>query len=151
MLDPTDGNVSRIARDLGALVDGNFRLELDSALIYDGVRVLANALRHMDHMARSRSLNCSKDDNWDHGWSLMAYMRASSLRGLTGNIRFDNEGFRSDFAMDIVELSANGLEKVGTWNSTEGVNISRPTPPKLDKEGESLHNKSFIVLISLVG
>lgn len=52
--------------------------------------------------------------------------------------------------MDIVELTSEGLKKVGTWNSTEGVNISRPTITDLEGEGESLHNKSFVVLTSLV-
>lgn len=52
--------------------------------------------------------------------------------------------------MDIIELTQNGLEKIGAWNVTEGVNMSRPELPGLGGEEDSLHNKSFVVLTSLV-
>lgn len=77
MLDPTDENVSKVAQAIGAVSeDGRFQLGLDSALVYDGIKVLAYALKHLHHMARGKSLNCSSQDNWEHGFSLVTYMRA---------------------------------------------------------------------------
>ena len=37
------------------------------------------------------------------------------INGLTGLISFDKEGFRRDISLDIVELSKDGLEKVGRY------------------------------------
>ena len=34
------------------------------------------------------------------------------LEGLTGKIKFDSRGLRSDFELDIVELKKDGLQKV---------------------------------------
>lgn len=34
------------------------------------------------------------------------------IDGLTGLVKFDEEGFRSDFEIDILELMSHGLEKV---------------------------------------
>lgn len=36
------------------------------------------------------------------------------LDGLTGIIKFDEDGFRSDFEVDILEVMAHGFEKAGT-------------------------------------
>ena len=34
------------------------------------------------------------------------------LEGLTGNIKFDQQGLRTEFTLQIVELKKHGLEKV---------------------------------------
>jgi hypothetical protein len=76
----------------------------------------------------------------------------SKLHGLTGLVQFDNEGLRTNIALDIMELSYNGLHRIGTWNSTEndGLRITRLLPPPSGQENESLQNKTFIVLTALV-
>jgi hypothetical protein len=74
------------------------------------------------------------------------------LHGLTGLVQFDHEGLRTNIALDIVELSYNGLQRIGTWNSTEndGLRITRLLPPPSRQDNESLQNKTFIVLTALV-
>lgn len=66
-------------------------------------------------------------------------------------VKFDNEGFRSDILLDIVELTAGGITKVGYWNSSENLNITRPEREEVVQQIEgSLKDKSFRVLIALV-
>ena len=74
------------------------------------------------------------------------------LHGLTGMVQFDNEGLRTNIALDIMELSYNGLQRIGTWNSTEndGLKITRLLPLPSGQDSESLQNKTFIVLTALV-
>lgn len=71
---------------------------------------------------------------------------------MTGMIKFDHAGFRSNFVLDIVELTfTDGLRKKGTWNSTEGLNLTLAMPEDAPTgEAISLQNKTFIVLIALV-
>jgi ionotropic glutamate receptor len=72
------------------------------------------------------------------------------MRGLTGVIKFDHQGFRSDFVLDIIELSKEGLKKIGTWNSTEGVNFTRTYGEAYTQIVEIIQNKTFVVTTILV-
>lgn len=65
-------------------------------------------------------------------------------------MRFDTEGLRADFQLDIVELESHGMVKVGTWTPDGGVDIVRAKPPAVGVDEFSLKNKTFIVLTALV-
>lgn len=72
------------------------------------------------------------------------------MEGLTGMVKFDTRGYRSEFAIDILNLDEDGLKKIGIWNSTQGFKwIPKPVIAEADTE-LSLHNQTFRVLISLV-
>lgn len=71
------------------------------------------------------------------------------MRGLTGLVKFDRDGFRSNIQLDIVQLTENGLVKIGVWNSTSSHNVNWfHVRTKTDVE-LSLQNETFVVLISL--
>lgn len=73
------------------------------------------------------------------------------MTGLTGIIKFDHQGFRSDFMLDIIELNnKEGLKKIGTWNSTKGINFTRSYGDVYTQIVENLQNKTFIVTTLLV-
>ena len=72
------------------------------------------------------------------------------MDGLSGRIKFDASGFRSDFELDIVELKKDGLVKVGSWDPTNGANFSRNFTEITSGIVESLHNKTLIVSTILV-
>lgn len=67
------------------------------------------------------------------------------MKGLTNLIKFDHQGFRTDFLLDIIELSPTGLRKVGNWNSTQGVNFTRTFGEQQQEIAENLRNKTLIV------
>lgn len=67
------------------------------------------------------------------------------MRGLTDVIKFDHQGFRTDFILDIIELSPQGLRKAGTWNSTSGVNFTRSYGEHQKEIVEILQNKTLVV------
>jgi hypothetical protein len=60
------------------------------------------------------ALSCEGQESWQHGNSLVNYMKWLEMEGLTGRIRFDSLGRRTDFELEIVELKKTGLEKVRT-------------------------------------
>ena len=72
------------------------------------------------------------------------------MEGLSGMIKFDSDGFRTDFELNIVELRKEGLEKVGSWSPTNGANFSRNITEINTDIVESLHNKTLIVSTILV-
>ena len=67
------------------------------------------------------------------------------MKGLTGTIKFDQHGLRTDFTLEIVELKKDGLVKVGYWNEKYGVNFTRNFTESYSEIVESLQNKTLIV------
>ncbi|XP_064105620.1 LOW QUALITY PROTEIN: glutamate receptor ionotropic, kainate 2-like [Macrobrachium nipponense] len=122
-------------------------LKTEVALMYDAVQLFAKALDDLD---RSRHiditpLDCDGDATWVHGNSLINYMKWVQVNGLTGLIKFDTEGFRRDVSLDIVELTKDGLIKVGRWDPTSGANYTRSFSEVQKGIVESLQNKTLII------
>lgn len=137
--------------------------------MYDAVHLFAKALHDLDTSQQIdiKPLSCDAVDTWPHGYSLINYMKIVSkafhverglrygvsqveMKGLTGVIKFDHQGFRSDFMLDVIELSREGLKKIGTWNSSEGVNFTRTYGEAYTQIVEIIQNKTFIVTTILV-
>lgn len=72
------------------------------------------------------------------------------MKGLTNVIKFDHQGYRTDFVLDIVELSPLGIRNIGTWNSTQGVNFTRSFGEHQKEIVENLKNKTLVVTTILV-
>jgi len=124
-----------------------FGIPTETALMYDAAILFAKALNELDRSqdVQTGSLDCDSEETWEHGNSLINYMKLVEMDGLTGRVSFDTEGFRSSFTLEIVELRKEGLAKVGTWESGMGANFSRNYTEQYSEIVESLHNKTLIV------
>ncbi|XP_055710635.1 glutamate receptor ionotropic, kainate 2 isoform X2 [Phlebotomus papatasi] len=122
-------------------------IRTETALMYDAVHLFAKALHDLDTSQQIdiQPLSCDASDTWPHGYSLINYMKIVEIRGLTDVIKFDHQGFRTDFVLDIVELSPLGLRKAGTWNSTQGVNFTKTYGEQQMEIVENLKNKTLVV------
>lgn len=122
-------------------------IKAETALMYDAVHLFAKALHDLDSSQQIdiHPLSCDNQDTWPHGYSLINYMKIVEMRGLTDVIKFDHQGFRTDFILDVIELSPNGLRKAGTWNSTQGVNLTRTYNDQQKEIKEILANKTLVV------
>ena len=69
---------------------------------------------------------------------------------MTGTIKFDQHGLRSDFTLEIVELKKDGLVKVGYWLESMGVNFTRNFTENYNDVVESLQNKTLVVTMIFV-
>lgn len=70
---------------------------------------------------------------------------------MTGEVRFDNEGLRRQFTLDIVELTPSGLVTIGHYNASDGLHIARPAdPPVGGDDGSIMRNKTYVVITALV-
>ena len=122
-------------------------LDTTTALIYDSVHAFALALNELTEVqqVRQKPLECSGKTAWAHGNSLINYMKLVEIRGLTGLVKFDQYGLRTDFTLDIVELHKSGLEKVGTWHDRFGIEFDRLTSLKSSEPRKTIENKTIIV------
>ncbi|CAH2047173.1 unnamed protein product, partial [Iphiclides podalirius] len=162
LLDPERSDVQRVVRDwvydearkgrklqLGhtSAKENMTFIKTETALMYDAVHLFAKALHDLDTSQQIdvKPLSCDAEDTWPHGYSLINYMKIVEMKGLTGVIKFDHQGFRSDFTLDIIELTRDGLQKAGSWNSSEGVNYTRSYGDNQKQIVEILQNKTLIV------
>ena len=131
--------------DFTALSGG---LDSQSALIYDAVHLLAVALGHLQDIQQIRpaSIQCSRQGStWQHGSSILNFMRLSHIPGLTRDVTFDTLGRRSHFQLDLLNLfETEGLAKVGGWDPQRGLELpglARDEPPA----SVSLANRTLVV------
>lgn len=71
--------------------------------------------------------------------------------GLTGPIKFDTSGLRTQFELDLMELQVTGLEGVGTWNSLDHLEAGRKQEDiSGEKNSDPMANKTFVITTILV-
>lgn len=75
----------------------------------------------------------------------------TDVDGITGNVKFDPEGMRSEFKVHFYDLIYYGFAPLGTWDPAMGLSINEyPHPTATGIDNFSFLNKTFIVLIAIV-
>lgn len=89
-------------------------LNVEEALLSDSVYLFAKALDDLQETqaVTAPSLTCESRTPWAYGSILMNIMRVVNIRALTGFLKFDAYGRRSDFDLDILELRKEGFRRV---------------------------------------
>ncbi|XP_068426053.1 glutamate receptor ionotropic, kainate 5 isoform X2 [Clinocottus analis] len=118
---------------------------LSSALMFDAVHVVVGAVRELNRSQEIgvKPLSCSSPQIWQHGTSLMNYLRMVEYDGLTGRVEFNSKGQRTNYTLRILEKHRGGHKEIGVWysNNTLAMNSS-----SLDiNVSETLANKTLIV------
>lgn len=119
----------------------------ETALMYDAVHLFSKALHELSHARDidTSSLSCNKDRTWSNGDSLLNYMKMVELDGLTGKIKFDSFGRRSDFDLELVELTKDGLAQIGTWDTKNRINITKTPLQEMEQVSTNLANTTLVV------
>ncbi|XP_037558522.1 glutamate receptor ionotropic, kainate 3-like, partial [Dermacentor silvarum] len=88
-------------------------IRTETALMYDAVKLFAMGLHQLD-LSKAVDfpvISCDMAVSSSDGSSLINLMKPITLQGLTGEISFDPQGFRSSFSLDIMALKSDGLQK----------------------------------------
>uniref|UniRef100_A0A6Q2WV32 Glutamate receptor n=1 Tax=Esox lucius TaxID=8010 RepID=A0A6Q2WV32_ESOLU len=103
---------------------------LSSALLFDAVHAVVAAVQELNRSQNvgATQLSCKTSKIWEHGTSLMNYLRMVELEGLTGHIEFNSKGQRSNYALRIMQNSRDGLRQIGQWHSEQGLSMERKLP-----------------------
>ncbi|KAM6959482.1 glutamate receptor ionotropic, kainate 5 [Aplochiton taeniatus] len=118
---------------------------LSSALMFDAVHVVVGAVRELNRSQEIgvKPLSCTSPLIWQHGTSLMNYLRMVEYDGLTGRVEFNSKGQRTNYTLRILEKHRGGHKEIGIWysNNTLAMNAT-----SLDiNMSETLANKTLIV------
>uniref|UniRef100_H3CQS2 Glutamate receptor n=1 Tax=Tetraodon nigroviridis TaxID=99883 RepID=H3CQS2_TETNG len=105
-------------------------IPLSSALLFDAVYTVVAAVQELNRSQNvgATQLSCKSSKIWEHGTSLMNYLRMVELEGLTGHIEFNSKGHRSNYALRIMQNSRDGLRQIGLWHSEEGLSMEKALP-----------------------
>jgi len=126
----------------------NGKLDTATALIYDSVHAFSIALHELSSVQQvgQRPLDCSGRSSWPHGNSLVNYMKMIEFIGLSGPIKFDESGLRTEFALSLIELQNPGLVRVGNWNSLDRLSLQREEKDNSNLgEVHPMANKTFVI------
>ncbi|XP_048850130.1 glutamate receptor ionotropic, kainate 5-like isoform X1 [Brienomyrus brachyistius] len=118
---------------------------LSSALMFDAVHVVVGAVRELNRSQEIgvKPLSCSSPQIWQHGTSLMNYLRMVEYDGLTGRVEFNGKGQRTNYTISILEKHRGGHEEIGIWYSNNTLTMNCTS---LDLSvSETLANKTLIV------
>ncbi|CAO2635379.1 Glutamate receptor ionotropic, kainate 4 [Lemmus lemmus] len=118
---------------------------LSSALLFDAVYTVVTAVQELNRSQEIgvKPLSCGSAQIWQHGTSLMNYLRMVELEGLTGHIEFNSKGQRSNYALKILQFTRNGFRQIGQWHVAEG--LSMDSRLYASNISDSLFNTTLVV------
>ncbi|XP_076352463.1 glutamate receptor 1-like [Tachypleus tridentatus] len=138
-------------------------ISTEIALVYDGVKVIlstfdrllaANPDLFRNNFRRGKVYNngtkgiiCNRAPliPWEHGKRIFEQLKKTKIVGLTGNITFDDTGSRTNFTVDIVEMTVNSeMTKIAEWRDTHGLRLCSPVYRRV-KQDTGFENKTYIV------
>merc|ERR1719495_922533 len=124
----------------------------DNALIYDAVWTFAKALNDLDSLQsiQQQKLSCDEASPWADGEKVLSYLKEVEHIGLTGEIRFDADGYRTDFQLELMEKVRSRSKKTGIWTEKSGVNYTLTSTEIEGQMIEKLQNKTLRVTTALV-
>ncbi|KAM6157885.1 glutamate receptor ionotropic, kainate 4 [Rhynchocyon petersi] len=118
---------------------------LSSALLFDAVYAVVTAVQELNRSQEIgvKPLSCGSAQIWQHGTSLMNYLRMVELEGLTGHIEFNSKGQRSNYALKILQFTKNGFRQIGQWHVADG--LSMDSRLYASNISDSLFNTTLVV------
>ncbi|KAJ9591183.1 hypothetical protein L9F63_002254, partial [Diploptera punctata] len=123
-------------------------VKTEMALTHDAVFLFARALHNLftpeDKFSVS-PLACDDVDKWPHGFRLSSFMQVMEMEGMTGTIRFDEFGRRSDVKLDILEYFDGQFKKVAWWQTGHNITHTLTETEKDAEMAKTMQAKIFIV------
>ncbi|KAI2802571.1 hypothetical protein BLOT_010029 [Blomia tropicalis] len=105
-----------------------YNLTTTEALIHDAVTLFAMSLDDLDRsiapgriVSPMSSLSIPQQNNWSFGPRLINQMLKTNINGLTGPIRFDSNGNRINFNVQILQMKPTGTKNIANWSPKTGI------------------------------
>ncbi|XP_069487432.1 glutamate receptor 2 isoform X3 [Ambystoma mexicanum] len=101
-------------------------IKYTSALTYDAVQVMTEAFRNLRNQRieitrRGNAGDCLANPAvpWGHGVEIERALKQVQVEGLSGNIKFDQNGKRINYSINIMELKSSGVRRIGFWTEVD--------------------------------
>ncbi|XP_034827944.1 glutamate receptor ionotropic, kainate 2-like [Maniola hyperantus] len=128
-------------------------ITVEAALASDAARLITDAVESApdEFKIEAQSIECGSDAQWEIGEEFNNHLLTNPITGITGQIKVDNTtGERTNFNVEIMELSNSGFNIIAQWNAEEGFKYARTPSEVSDLLAEKWQNKTFRV-VSRIG
>ncbi|XP_044262845.1 glutamate receptor ionotropic, kainate 2-like [Tribolium madens] len=127
------------------------KMRTETALLIDAVSVITQVINRKLSIKDMEmvDITCNSPKSSRHGYTIANHVKTSKYDEMTGRIEFDGNGFRSNFNLDIIELTQEGISKIGTWNMSKGLVMLSHKVEDVVEDPFSLRNKTFKVITCL--
>lgn len=83
---------------------------------------------------------------WEHGDKISRLLRKVEIEGLTGEIRFNDDGRRQNYTLHVVEMTVNSaMVKVAEWTDETGFTPVAAKYVRLKPQQQIEKNRTYIV------
>lgn len=136
---------------------GEKQVPHEAGLVHDALQIYFNSLQI--YGAGSRKIpktkhNCSelrRSSKSHFGFELAKFMKTQEFEGVTGTVQFNNvdpyKGSRTQFKLEILELSKGEFSKIGYWDTTNKVKYDRELQDPEQQMIEAIQNKKFQIVV----
>ncbi|XP_012264901.2 glutamate receptor 1 isoform X2 [Athalia rosae] len=98
----------------------------------------------------TRALDCNTSQGWvtpwEHGDKISRNLRKVEIEGLTGEIRFNDDGRRQNYTLHVVEMTVNSaMVKVAEWTDEAGFQPIAAKYVRLRPQSDIERNRTYIV------
>ncbi|XP_078533115.1 glutamate receptor 2 isoform X5 [Lissotriton helveticus] len=126
-------------------------IKYTSALTYDAVQVMTEAFRNLRNQRieitrRGNAGDCLANPAvpWGHGVEIERALKQVQVDGLSGNIKFDQNGKRINYSINIMELKSSGVRRIGFWTEVDKM-VLTAVDGLSGNDSIGLENKTVIV------
>lgn len=129
----------------------------EAALVHDAVQIFYNSLqlyaagKKVPRVTHSCNETRRGPQKSHFGFELGKFMKTQDFDGATGNVQFNNiepyKGSRTQFKLEILELSRGDFSKIGLWDTTNKVKYDRELQDPDQQMIELIQNKEFKIVV----
>ncbi|CAH0399801.1 unnamed protein product [Chilo suppressalis] len=126
-----------------------YEITVETALASDAARLITDAIESApdEFKIEAQPLECGSKEKWEKGKDFTDHLLTNPIAGITGKIAVDNvTGERSNFDVEIMELSNSGFSRIAKWNAEVGFEYVRSANEVSDLLSEKWQNKTFKVV-----
>ncbi|KAL4716083.1 hypothetical protein ACJJTC_013860 [Scirpophaga incertulas] len=128
-------------------------ITVELALASDAARLITEAMESApeEFKIEAQEIKCDSEDKWEIGEEFTNHLLTNPIVGISGQITIDNvTGERTNFNVEVMELSNSGFSRIAKWNPKSGFEYVRSDSEVSDLLAEKWQNKTFKV-VSRIG
>ncbi|XP_045499036.1 glutamate receptor ionotropic, kainate 2-like [Colias croceus] len=128
-------------------------ITVEAALASDAARLITDSVESApeDFKIEPTPIECDSENQWEAGPDFTEHLLTNPIVGITGKLLLENTtGERTNFNVEIMELSNSGFNSIAKWNAELGFVYVRTANEDSDLLTEKWQNKTFRV-VSRIG
>ncbi|OWR43841.1 hypothetical protein KGM_209173 [Danaus plexippus plexippus] len=160
IFDHSDGRTKSYLADWKARTSNDIKMPkktheitIEAALAGDAARLITDSVENAPKQFKiaAQSIECNTKSKWEDGETFTNHLLTNPIQGITGRVQVDNiTGERTNFNVEVMELSNSGFNSIAKWNAKTGFDYARTATEVSDLLAEKWQNKTFKV-VSRIG